>query len=90
MTDDSVNVDDDQDISAQKATETHPQRLHATQADQAVLPRSQEEREGPILAAPPEAWPEGCGQGAASYSALRRCTGGARLISRALVDLERS
>ena len=58
MTDRSDDLDDHQDISAQKATETRRQHLHEIQADQAALQRRQEELNKPILAAPPEAWLE--------------------------------
>jgi hypothetical protein len=63
MTDRSDDLDDHQDISAQKATETRRQHLHKIQADQAALQRRQEELNKPILAASPEAWPEAAGTG---------------------------
>ncbi|HSS63277.1 MAG TPA: hypothetical protein VLS27_02520 [Gammaproteobacteria bacterium] len=58
MTDDSDDLDDHQDISAQKATEARREYRHQFQADQAALQRRQEEFNRPILAAPPEAWLE--------------------------------
>ncbi len=55
MTKGSDDLEDHQDISAQKAIETRRQRLHEIQSDQTILQRRQDEHKDPIPAAPPEA-----------------------------------
>lgn len=58
MTDDSDDLDDHQDISAQKAAEVRRRRLHGFQPNQTDLRRREEELKEPVLTAPPETWPE--------------------------------
>jgi hypothetical protein len=58
VTDDPVDLNEHRGMADQKAIDVRLRRHHQLQADQAALQRRQEELNRPILAAPPEAWPE--------------------------------
>lgn len=58
MTDDPIDLNEHRGMADQKATDVRRRHRHQFQADQAALQRRQEEFNRPILAAPPEAWPE--------------------------------
>jgi hypothetical protein len=95
VTDDPVDLDENRDISAQKATEMPRQRLNEFHADQAALLRRQEELKELLLAAPAETWPEDAAK-AQYVIQLFAATPEAQdprrqeLIAHALDDLKRS
>lgn len=95
MTDDSDDLDDHQDISAQKAAEVRRRHLHGFLPNRTALLRRQEELNKPILAAPPEAWPEPAGT-ARNHAQLSASGAAAQdpapkeLIAHVLDDLMRS